>query len=143
MHKIMLIILLFFNAHSYAAPYTPASGDEIIAHWSAPSTDALQSIKTESRLKPNDPPTIVALANAYLAQASQPGQSRFYGLAQAALKPLIEKNSDDKNLWLVWAQVQQHEHNFAVAQAAIKQITKEANIAPTSGNKKSVVNRPC
>lgn len=117
-----LLILLVLCAPLNAAPHTPQSNDEIIAHWAAPKNDALQSIKTASRLQPNDPATIVALANTYLAQASQPGQSRFYGLAQAALKPLIEKNTSDKNVWLAWAQVQQHQHNFIVAQDAIAKV---------------------
>jgi hypothetical protein len=127
-----LVLLLVLCAPLHAAPHTPQANDEIIAHWAAPKNDALQSLKTASRLQPNDPATIVTLANTYLAQAAQPGQSRFYGLAQAALKPLIEKsssettdaknNSADKNLWLAWAQVQQHQHNFGVAQDAIAKV---------------------
>jgi hypothetical protein len=115
-----------------AAPYTPQSNDDIIAQWAAPSNAALQSLKTASRLQPNDHATILALVNSYLAQAAQPGRSRFYGLAQAALKPLIEKtisdktvsdkNSGDPQLWLVWAQVQQHQHNFVVAQTALEKV---------------------
>jgi tetratricopeptide (TPR) repeat protein len=115
-----------------AAPYTPKSNDDIIAQWAAPSNAAMQSLKTASRLQPNDPATILALANSYLAQAAQPGQSRFYGLAQAALKPLIEKTISDKTisdknstspqLWLAWAQVQQHQHNFTTAQAALEKV---------------------
>jgi len=124
MNKFFLVLLML-NLQAYAEPYTPTSGDDIIAHWAAPTNDALQSIKTAARLKPNDPTTIVALANSYLAQASQPGQSRFYGLAQAALKPLIEQNLADKNVWLVWAQVQQHQHNFIVAQEAIAKVLNE------------------
>lgn len=133
----LLLILLLLSATLSAAPYTPQSNDEIIAKWATPSNAAMQSLKTASRLQPNDPATILALTNSYLAQAAQPGQSRFYGLAQAALKPLIEKtisdksvsdkttpdkNSDDPQLWLIWAQVQQHQHNFAVAQTALEKV---------------------
>lgn len=129
--KIFLIALLTLSLHAYAVPYTPKSGDDIIAKWSAPTTNELQSFKTAARLTPNDPTAIVALANAYLAQAAQPGQSRLYGLAQAALKPLIEKNTQDKNVWLVWAQVQQHQHNFVVAQDAIAKVLQQD---PTNEN---------
>ena len=120
--KTFLIAMLALSLHAYAAPYTPKSGNEIIAKWSAPTITELQSIKTTARLTPNDPTAIVALANAYLVQAAQPGQSRLYGLAQAVLKPFIEKNIQDKNVWLVWAQVQQHQHNFVVAQEAIAKV---------------------
>ncbi|RYZ96408.1 MAG: hypothetical protein EOO68_16900, partial [Moraxellaceae bacterium] len=120
-----LLILLVLCAPLYAAPHIPQSNDEIIAHWAAPTNDALQSLKTSSRLKPNDPAIIVSLANAYFAQAAQPGQSRFYGLAQAALKPLIENNTTDKNVWLAWAQVQQHQHSFDIALGAIEKVLQQ------------------
>lgn len=119
---LMLSLTASLSAPLCAAPYTPQSNDDIIAQWAAPSNAALQSLKTASRLQPNDPATILALANSYLAQAAQPGQSRFYGLAQAALKPLIEKNIASPHLWLVWAQVQQHQHDFTVAQAALEKV---------------------
>jgi hypothetical protein len=138
MNRFLLMLLLTASLSASlstplsAAPYTPQSNDEIIAQWAAPSNAALQSLKTASRLQPNDPATILALANSYLAQAAQPGQSRFYGLAQAALKPLIEKAIPDKTifdknniepqLWLAWAQVQQHQHNFVVAQTALEKV---------------------
>lgn len=128
MNRLSLILLLtasltaLLSAPLSAAPYTPQSNDEIVAQWAAPANATLQSLKTASRLQPNDPATVVALTNTYLAQAAQPGQSRFYGLAQAALKPLIEQNIADKNLWLVWAQVQQHQHNFVVAQTALEKV---------------------
>jgi len=121
----LLLILVLLSAPLIAAPYTPTTGDEIVAQWAAPSNPALQSLKTASRLQPNNPATIVALANSYIAQAGQPGQSRFYGLAQAALKPLIEKNISHKALWLTWAQVQQHQHNFEVAQTALEKVLTE------------------
>ena len=132
MNRLLLMLLLTasLSAPLSAAPYTPKSNDDIIAQWAAPSNAALQSLKTASRLQPNDPATILALANSYLAQAAQPGQSRFYGLAQSALKPLTEKTISDKTisdknstspqLWLAWAQVQQHQHNFVVAQTALE-----------------------
>ena len=129
--KTFLIAMLALSLHAYAAPYTPKSGNEIIAKWSAPTITELQSIKTTARLTPNDPTAIVALANAYLVQAAQPGQSRLYGLAQAVLKPFIEKNIQDKNVWLVWAQVQQHQHNFVVAQEAIAKVLAQD---PTNEN---------
>jgi len=128
----MLLLTASLSAPLSAAPYTPKSNDDIIAQWAAPSNAALQSLKTASRLQPNDPATILALANSYLAQAAQPGQSRFYGLAQSALKPLTEKTISDKTisdknstspqLWLAWAQVQQHQHNFVVAQTALEKV---------------------
>lgn len=130
MNRFLAILLLctpFYAIHYpvNAAPYTPQSSDEVIAHWPTTANDNFQSLKTASRLQPENPIAVTKLANAYLAQAAQPGQSRFYGLAQAALKPLIDKNITDTNLWLAWAQVQQHQHNFVVAQDAIAKVLEQ------------------
>ncbi|MES2822083.1 MAG: hypothetical protein V4732_00680 [Pseudomonadota bacterium] len=114
-----------------ATPYVPKTADEIVAQWPALNADALQTNSSgEDNVQKRDPATIVALANAYLAQAALPGQSRLYGLAQAALKPEIEKsrtenNLIDKSLWLAWAQVQQHQHNFVVAQQALEKVLQQ------------------
>ncbi len=114
-----------------AAPYTPKTADEIVAHWPLLDKNILPKATAGNHLQRQDSATIVALANRYMAQAAQPGQSRFYGLAQAVLKPLIENNSQDKNVWLVWAQVQQHQHNFSVAQLALQKVLQQdpANIS--------------
>ncbi len=140
-YSVLLVLLPVLSLPAYAVPHTPQAADEIIAQWPALNAGTLQKVKTASRLQANDPVTIVALANAYLAEAAQPGRSRLYGLAQAALKPLIEeaanKNAlaknvnDDKNLWLAWAQVQQHQHNFLVAQQALQKVLQQdpANIS--------------
>ncbi|MET0356822.1 MAG: hypothetical protein ABW044_08570 [Cellvibrio sp.] len=126
MKKILLLAyLLVQSTYLFAAAYTPKSGDEIIAQWVAQKKPVLQNLQTASHLTPDDPSAIMALANTYLAQAAQPGQSRLYGLAQAALKPLIDKNIDDKNVWLAWAQVQQHQHNFIIAQQALGKVLQQ------------------
>ncbi|MES2673008.1 MAG: hypothetical protein V4660_02155 [Pseudomonadota bacterium] len=118
-----------------AAPYVPKTADEIVAQWPALNDTTLQKITSplqdnQSNTQAGDTTAIVAVANAYLAQAALPGQSRLYGLAQAVLKPAIEKSVKenkpiDKNLWLVWAQVQQHQHNFVVAQQALEKVLQQ------------------
>lgn len=119
-----------------AAPYVPKTADEIVAQWPALNDAAVQKIKSplqnnnQGNTQAGDTAAVVALANVYLAQAALPGQSRLYGLAQAALKPAIEKsltenNPIDKNLWLAWAQVQQHQHNFVVAQQALEKVLQQ------------------
>jgi predicted Zn-dependent protease len=105
-----------------ATPYIPSTPDEIVAEWSSTLSSELRVAQTQGRLQPQDPKIAVQLANAYLTQATQPGYSRLYGLAQAVLKPHIEKNTNDSDIWLSWAQVQQHQHRFFVAQEALKKI---------------------
>lgn len=118
-------VFIFATGAINAAPYVPQAADEIIAQWPTASTNFLQKTKTATQVQTNDPATVVALANQYLAQAAQPGQSRLYGLAQAALKPFIDNNTPDKNIWLTWAQVQQHQHNFVIAQQALAKVLQQ------------------
>lgn len=131
-------IAVITSVTTNATPYVPKTADEIVAQWPALDADALQKAKSPlqtnkqglDNVQNSDAVTLVALVNAYLVQAALPGQSRLYGLAQAALKPEIEKsftanNPIDKNLWLAWAQVQQHQHNFVVAQQALEKVLQE------------------
>lgn len=143
--KIFFLISLLLSLPAFAVPYTPQMGDEIIARWAIiPKATPLRIINSNTNnLSAQDIATVVALANRYLAQASQPGHSRFYGAAQTALKPLIEKinnekNSTNKNLWLAWAQVQQHQHNFDIAQQALEKVLQQD---PTNENANLLIAR--
>lgn len=121
MHSIILCSGVMV-AGVYAAPYVPATPDYIIAQWASPNTEALRNLQVQSRLQPNDAKTIVALANQYLLQAAHPGQSRLYGVAEATLKPLLEKTPNDVTVLLPWAQIQQHQHKFTIALAVLEKI---------------------
>jgi hypothetical protein len=122
---VLVLIAVTVTAATHAAPYTPRAADEIIAQWPVLNNDTQQKAKTAAHLQPHEATSIIALANYYLTQAAQPGQSRLYGLAQAALKPLIESNSDNKDVWLAWAQVQQHQHHFLIAQQALQKVLQK------------------
>lgn len=117
-------------AHLMAAAYIPVSPDEIIAEWDNTPSSEVRAAKIQQHLQPQNPQAVVTLANAYLLQAAQPGYSRLYGLAQAALSPLVEKNTTRVDVLLAWAQVQQHQHHFSEAQQALDKILAQepANI---------------
>lgn len=104
----------------YAEKKIPPSADTVIATWPVLRTTNLTQNNT-APLKPNDPVAAAALANTYLAEAAQPGQSRLYGMAHATLKPFIEQDTDNADAWMAYAQVQQHQHAFDSALAAINQ----------------------
>lgn len=127
MHKLQMLISGFIACAiivncAAAEPYTPSSPDDIIAEWHYPTAEKLRRAKTQKNLQPQDVVATAVLANEYLRQAAQPGYSRLYGLAQAALKPFIDNNSDSVAIWLAWAQVKQHQHDFAEAQQALQKI---------------------
>ena len=114
--------MLAFCTHVYAAPYTPSIADEIVAQWDYTASPALQKLQAQRHLQPENTAALISLAQAYLAQAAQPGYSRLYGLAQATLAPAIINNEQHAQLWLVWAQLLQHQHHFSEAQVALEKV---------------------
>ena len=106
----------------FAEAYTPTDPQQVIAQWTIATPISLNSAQTQQRLQPQDSASAVQLANLYLIQAAQPGQSRLYGVIEALLKPFVENNTQDFSLLLAWAQVQQHQHRFSVAQDVVQKI---------------------
>ncbi len=113
---------IIHSSHTLAEAYIPTAPEQIIAQWNATPSETLRSLQMQQRLQPEDPEPVLQLTNEYLAQAAQPGQSRFYGVAEAVLKPLVENNSQNFDVLLAWAQVQQHQHRFTLAQEILQNI---------------------
>jgi len=105
-----------------AEAYVPTEPDQIIAQWNTTPSESLRVLQMQQRLQPKDPESVLQLANEYLVQAAQPGQSRLYGVAEALLKPLTESNSQNFDVLLAWTQVQQHQHRFTLAHEMLQKI---------------------
>jgi predicted Zn-dependent protease len=105
-----------------AEAYTPTDPEHVIAQWNTTPSALLRGLQMQQRLQPQDSNRVLQLVNQYLVQATQPGQSHLYGVAEALLKPLIENNTQDLSVLLAWVQVQQHQHRFVVAQSMLQKI---------------------
>ena len=116
------LCMVFTTTDAQAEAYIPSSPDYIVAQWNSNDSVAVRKLQVKSRLQPTDEKTIAALANQYLQLAAQPGQSRLYGIAEASLKPLIDVNTNNIELLLAWAQVQQHQHKFSLALSVLEKI---------------------
>lgn len=114
---LMLSIIGLANT-AIAKPFLPDSADTVVAHW--PRLESAAG-KGQSGAE-QDPKTALATAQAYLRQAMQLGQSNLYGLAQAVLTPIMAKNPADPQLWLTWAQILQHQHQFTQAEHALERV---------------------
>ena len=121
---LVFIVLTIATHTAFAAKKIPSSADTVIAAWPASRSMPVQEAQLATRMRPADPHAVAQLANAYLRDAALPGQSRFYGLAQAALQPLIDHADSNADIWLAWAQVQQHQHAFTDALAALEKVTQ-------------------
>jgi len=113
--NISLTVFLISSLPSYAEPYTPQSADTVIAQWPAKNSLALAGSQQYSLA------SAVSLSENLLARASQPGQSYLYGFAETLLQRWIKKGrNDNPQLWVNWARVLQHKHDFTQAEQALE-----------------------
>lgn len=122
---LVFIVLTFAVPASFAEKIIPSAADTVIATWPVSRSTEVQEAQRTIRVRPADTAAVVQLANAYLRDAALPGQSRLYGVAQAALKPLIDQGSERPDVWLAWAQVQQHQHAFTEALVALDKVKQQ------------------
>jgi tetratricopeptide (TPR) repeat protein len=104
-------LLLFMTIANpvYSNSYIPESAQSIVANWTVP-TPAKQ------------PKMFIAQL---LHDASKPGlASRYYGRANALLKPLLLESPNDVELQFYLATILQHYHQFEQAQKLLSQIVK-------------------
>lgn len=117
----LIIFATTLASTAQGAGITPSSTDTIIATWPVSRSTEIRNAEAAAQSQPNNPSSALLLANTYLAQASLPGEAHLYGLAQSLLKPFIENGTDRADLWMAWAQIQQHQHAFDEALAALNQ----------------------
>lgn len=122
---LVFIVLTIATQTTFATKTIPASADTVIATWPVSRSTPVQEAQLATRMRPADSHAVAQLANAYLREAALPGHSRFYGLAQAALQPLIDQGTGNADIWLAWAQVQQHQHAFKDALAALEKVKQQ------------------
>jgi tetratricopeptide (TPR) repeat protein len=110
-------------ANSHAEPYTP-DPTTVVAEWDHNQISQFAASR-QGAAGASDPQWAVQIANAYLGEAGQPGQARLYGLAEDALEPWVREESASPELLVAWARIQQHEHEFDRALAALDRVFSE------------------
>lgn len=106
-------------------PFTPPSPDTVIATWPATEKAAAEVNTLDGPNSSRTPQESLQQANRYLSKASLPGQAGLYGLAEATLKPLVNKQTVDIEVLLAWARLQQHQHAFDAALAALENVVQQ------------------
>ena len=109
---------LLFQGAAQAAPYTPASDDQVLAvlpagarHTSAPNLEI-----TRSRLD-----IALPLAQFYISRARASGDLRFLGYAEAMLTPWMKQLPVPSQVLVLHATILQSRHAFAAALAELDQ----------------------
>ena len=110
-----------------AAPFTPASDDEVVERLPVASDPALRTVESLRRQlasRPADPQLRLDIAQRYFALAMAQGDPRYVGYAGATIAPLAQSTPNDARYWLVRGQLQQYGHDFDGALASLKRASE-------------------
>ena len=127
-HFCFLISILLLVTNGSAAPYTPASDNEVLERLPfKPGDPAIREIRALRATLSRDPQNLdlaIRLAQQYFGQATAQGDPRYVGYAQAALKPWWDLPQPPTSVLLMRATLLQYRHDFAGALADLEQALK-------------------
>lgn len=115
-----------------AAPFTPASDNEVVEKLPLSATDPsirrVDSLRKQLAAKPDDDALRIEIARRYFNLAMAQGDPRYVGYAAAAIAPMPAKGqTHSAAYWTVLAMVQQYSHDF---EAALQSLDKASQIDP-------------
>lgn len=104
-----------------AAPFVPASDQQVLERLPARATDPrqreLRSLREQWRAAPDDPAVATRLARRYVEEAGAEGDPRYVGYAQAALAPWWTQAEPPNEVRVLRAVLRQYGHQFDAALA--------------------------
>jgi hypothetical protein len=109
-----------------AAPFTPASDEQVLEHVPARATDPaareMQALRDARRAQPQDLAVALRLARRYQAEVAATGDPRYMGYVQAALAPWWQLAEPPADVRVMRAVVLQFNHQFAPALADLQAV---------------------
>jgi len=126
-------------ATANAAPYTPASGSQVLERLPgglAPARRELQGLRAALAAKPGDLTLATTLAQRYIEQSRRDGDPRYLGYAQAALAPWWSQPQPPSPVLVLRATLRQSTHQFGAALTDLDAVLKR-----DSGNSQAWLTR--
>jgi predicted Zn-dependent protease len=118
--------LLGITAPLAAAPYTPASGAEVVATLPRRAdTRALQALRAQLATEPRNAALAADLAQRYIVLGRAQADPRYYGHAQAALTPWWHEAAPPPAIRLLRATLLQNAHHYREALADLDALTQQ------------------
>ncbi len=123
-------LLLLFSLVSYSfagEPRIPINDGEILASITSSNTNdsaKLKSLRKQLKASPDNIVLASKLARAYIEIAREFTDVRYYGYAQAVLKPWWEKQNPPSEVLLLRATLNQQKHEYERALDDLKQLIK-------------------
>lgn len=124
---LVLVTSGLLNTVIASEPRTPDSGEEILETLPTLSTQdstRLKLLRQKLNSSPDNISLSTQLATLYINTARTNSDARYYGYAQAVLKPWWDKNSPPTDILFLRATLQQHHHQYRQAISDLKQLLK-------------------
>ncbi len=120
--RIFLATMLGWCCVVHAEPIIPESRATLVAKWEPTEQKQTDSSRDAKALWVDDPRSLLTRARQAIELAAKPGYSHFYDRARTLLEVPVEAQTDNPEVWLLWAKVQQHHHDFDAALSALDRV---------------------
>lgn len=117
--SVLLSVLFILCCSAQANPETPRSRDQVVARWEPRQDQTMSVLEARWSEQPRD---MLQQVQRMLDRASRPGYSHLYGQAEKHLSVPVGNDSDRTLVWLLWAEVEQHQHKFDSALSALNRV---------------------
>lgn len=126
-----LLISLFCNSNNVLAtePYIPTDDTEVLETLPSSvlsSSDELIRLRRELSQQPNNVALATIVANRYLQLGNLEGDLRYYGYAQAALRPWWEATSPPVEILKLRAELKEKDHGYNPALEDLKMVLEQS-----------------
>jgi tetratricopeptide (TPR) repeat protein len=123
MIKIILFsCLILQSAVVWPEAYLPKDDDEILEHLPVATGERkrLRELRLQSNKNPGDYKLALTLARDYIALGRANSDPRYYGYAEALLKPWLDAQNEQPDALVLRATILQNRHDFKAALADLK-----------------------
>ena len=123
----VLMSSLLLNIASASEPRTPDNAEEILETLpvlSVKDSSLLKSLRQQLHASPKDISLATQLATLYINAARSNSDARYYGYAQAVLKPWWKNKKPPPKVLFLRATIQQHHHQYTQAMSDLKRLLK-------------------
>lgn len=119
--------------NALAAPYIPANDTLVLERLRVqagdPAIRELRALRTRLTKQPNDLPLATQLARRYIEYGRAEADPRYYGYAEAALKPWLNSADPPIAVLLLRATLRQSRHDFS---GALRDLSEILQVAPNN-----------
>jgi len=120
--RILLVTLLGWCCVAHAEPTIPEARTTLVAKWDPAEFRRADPPSTAEARWQSDPRSLLIRVRKTIELSVKPGYSHFYDRARTLLEIPVEAQTDNPEVWLLWAKVQQHYHDFDAALSALERV---------------------